>query len=80
MHKFPGDVVFTSLLLLRDVHKTILNPKHSTVPAAKKRVNSVPAETRTVIKINRWCLSQIYISLRKNRIIVTHTMSHNTCS
>ena len=25
-----------------------LNPKHSTVPATKKKVNSVPAETRTI--------------------------------
>ena len=26
----------------------ILNPKHSTVPATRRKINSVPAETRTV--------------------------------
>ena len=25
----------------------MLNPKHSTVPATKKKINSIPAETRT---------------------------------
>ena len=28
----------------------ILNPKHSTVPATRKKVNSIPAETRTHAK------------------------------
>jgi len=27
----------------------MLNPKHSTIPATRKKINSLPAETRTTI-------------------------------